>query len=77
MTTEYLASQMPRPGLDGISRADLEREWRGAIFIAKLRVQTLEKMERLDVRAIKAARNNLAALIRDARAERIKPFSRG
>lgn len=69
-------TQMPTPGLDGITMTDMEREWRGAIYLARLRVQTLEQMERPDARAIKAARNHAADLIRRARRERVKPFSR-
>jgi hypothetical protein len=69
-------SQMPTPGLDGINRSDLEREWRGAIHLARLRVETLTRMERPDRKAIKAARNNLAYLLWQARHERVRPFAR-
>lgn len=73
MVTEFLSS-VPVPGLDGISRADLEREFRGAIAIARLRVETLTKMERPDPKAIRGARRHLVELLLDARAEKVRPF---
>lgn len=70
-------SSVPTPGLDGITRTLLEREYRGRVHLARLRLRTLEGMERPDPKAIRGARKNLVHLYLAARAERVRPFYRG
>lgn len=61
-------TQLPVAGLDGLSRADLEREITGAIYVARLHVQRHNGP---------VERSALASLYRRARAEHIKPFWKG
>lgn len=70
-------SSVPIAGLDGITRTDVEREIRGRIHIARLRLRTLESMERPDPKSIRGARRSLLHLYRTARAERVRPFYHG
>ena len=68
-------TQMPVAGLDGITRADLEREIRGLIHVARMKVAQLSSTS--DPATVRLARRRLAELYLTARRERVRPFSRG
>lgn len=61
-------TQMPVAGLDGLSREDLERELRGAIYVAQARVRDNGSKEN---------RDHLARLYRRARSEQVQPWYHG
>jgi hypothetical protein len=65
---------MPVRGLDDLDRRTLERELRGAVYMAERGLWRAEKGG--DAETIKRARDWLAECYRRARSEKITPFSR-
>jgi hypothetical protein len=72
--TDAELTQMPDPYLDNIDRTMLEREIRGAIYVAQMHVRSAQKNG--NRAAIKSTRQGLAALYWRARAESIAPYRR-